>query len=144
MPAQIRWDPGDSAGERTLTGSPAICRFNRWRPVPDTIGERAIAVGDGVGYQWVHRTDYAAAFELPYIAHTNELLLQEFLLWANAFGVFAIDTADSESNTYGECQIAPGTRAEISDPDPETLEYTLTLTALNIAGAPIALRCVYA
>jgi hypothetical protein len=27
--------------------------------------------------------------------------------------------------------------------DPETLEYTLSVTALNIAVAPIALRCVY-
>jgi hypothetical protein len=143
MGAAIRWDPGDSAGERTLTGSHTLVRFNRWHPLPDTIGERDNALGDGVGYQWVHRTDYAASFELPNIAHTSEGLLQEFLLWANAFGPFAIDTGDSESNTYGECQIAPGTRAEISDPDPETLEYTLSVTALSIAVAPIALRCVY-
>ena len=143
MAAAIRWDPGDSAGERTLTGSSTLTRLNRWHPLPDTIGERANALGDGRLYQWVHRTDYAVSFELPNIAHTDEGLLQEFLLWANAGGEFAVDTDDAESNSYETCQVAPGTVAEISDPDPEFLEYTLSITALNVALIPIAMRCVY-
>jgi hypothetical protein len=141
MGAQLRWDPGDSAGERTLTGAAGIVRFNGWTPDPHDVGEDAIAVGDGKGYKWSHRTDYIASFELSTIA--DEALAQEFVLWANSFGVFSIDTADAQANTYDECQIAPGTRAVLSRPDRETLDYTLTVTALNIAATPVPLRCVY-
>jgi hypothetical protein len=138
MGAAIRWDPGDSAGERTLTAGSAIARFNRWKPDPRTVGERSHALGDGVGYIWRHRRDYTASFELPEILDYG--LLDEFLEWANAFGVFSIDTDDSENNTYEECQIAPGTEAEGSEPDPATLARTLRITALNISVAPINLR----
>lgn len=140
--AQIRWDPGDSAGERTLTGSPTVHFFNRWKPTPDPIGEEAFAIGDGRGYKWEERTDYLVSVEFPNIDHTDESLLQEFLEWANTFGIFSIDTADIEDNSYEECQVAPNTHATISDPDSETLEYTLSMTILNIAASPVPFRRV--
>lgn len=120
MAATISFD--DGSGVQTITPSPSHARLNRWRPRPQSIGERAIAVGDGAGYHWAHRTDYGASFELPNIPNTAEAVLQDFLLWANAFGRFTITSNDSESNVYTACQIAPGTFMELSDPDPETLE----------------------
>lgn len=139
--AAFRWNSG--AGEQTLTGASAICRFNGWRRDPHTVGEQAIAWGDGRGYQWPGRDDYTASMTLPHIANADEALVSQFLLWVNAFGLFSIDTADSEDNSYEECQIAPGSRAEVSEPDPETLDLAVSLTALNIAVAPIPLRCLY-
>ena len=141
MPASITFD--DGAGAQTITPSPSVSRFNRWQPTPDTIGERANAVADGRLYQWTHRTDFGASFELPHLANSGEAVLQAFLLWANAGGAFTVTTGDSESNVYTEVQVAPGTRAELSDPDPETIEYTLSLTVINVATTPVPLRCVY-
>jgi hypothetical protein len=139
--AAIRFN--DGSGQQTITTLSPLGRFNRWRPLPDTIGERANALGDGRLYQWSHRTDYGASFELPDIAHTESAKLQDFLLWANQGGSFAIDTADSESNSFADVQVAPGTRAELSEPDRELLTYTLTLSVINVAASPTRLRCVY-
>jgi hypothetical protein len=143
MPAQIRWNPGDSAGERTL---PCVAedtgRFNQVKPMPSPIGEAAIAVGDGKGYRWRHRTDYMASMTFL-VAYSDEALVQEFLEWANNFGEFSIDTGDIESNTYDELQVAPGTEVDCSPPDPETLDFTLTFTALNIAVSPVSIRFQY-
>lgn len=139
--AAFRWDSG--SGEQTLTGVTSVCRFNGWTVDPHHVGEQAIAVGDGVGYQWSHRTDYTAAMVLPHISNADEAKVQDFLRWVNAFGIFAIDTADSEDNTYTTCQIAPGTAAEVSPPDPATLDLAVSLTALNIAAVPVPLRCLY-
>lgn len=139
--AAFRWNSG--SGEQTLATAVEGGRFNGWRRDPHTVGEQAQAWGDGVGYQWPGRTDYTAAMTLPAIAAADEALVQEFLLWVNAFGAFAIDTADSEDNTYATCQIAGGTRAEVSEPDPETLDLAVSLTALNIAASPVPLRCLY-
>jgi hypothetical protein len=141
MAAQLRFNNG--SGEQTLTSASSLARFNRWRPDPRPIGEAAHAVGDGVGYRWRHRTDYSVSFEFPLIANTDEAVLQQFLEWVNNFGAFSIDTGDSESNSYEQCQIAPGTEATISDPDPETLEYTLSIKAINIAASPVAMRRIY-
>lgn len=139
MAASIAFNNG--SGSQTITPTPTVSRFNRWRPVPDTIGERAHGVGDGVGYQWTHRTDDAVAWTLPHIAHTEMAKVIAFVKWANAFGVFTMNTGDASSRSYSQCQIAPGTRIEISEPDPETLEYTLSGVALNLAGAPML--CLY-
>ena|SRR5687768_5113409 len=133
----------DGSGVQTITPSSTVNRLNKWRPRPQSIGERAIAVGDGAGYHWAHRTDYGASFELPNIPNTSEAVLQAFLLHANAFGLFTITSADSESNTYTACQIAPGTFMELSDPDPETLEYTLYGQVINLSASPAPLRVVY-
>ena len=141
MAASISFD--DGSGVQTINASPTRARFNKWRPRPATIGERAIAVGDGAGYHWAHRTDYGASFELPNIPHTSEAVLQDFLLHANGFGLFTITPDDSEANSYANCQIAPGTFAEISDPDTETLEYTLTLQVIDLSPSPAQLRVLY-
>jgi len=143
MPAQIRWDPGDSAGERTLAPWSDVARWNRWKVMPATIGERATAVGDGRMYQWSHRTDYGASAILPHIHISDQPLVQEFLLWANAGGEFAIDTGDTDDNSYDECQVAPGTLAECSEPDPETLDLTLTLAWIQVAAVPVPQTCIY-
>lgn len=133
--AAIRWNPGDSAGERTLSGAGALSRFNRWQMQPASIGEEAEGVGDGIGYKWRHRTDRGASMELI-VAHADMDLLHEFLEWANEFNPFAIDTEDANDTTFDACQIKVRTRAVASAPDPETLDVTLSMTVLNIDSNP--------
>lgn len=142
MGSKITWDPGDSAGQRTLEGGSDHVRFNGWRPRPEIVGEEAQAIGDGVGYKWEDREDHLVTFVLPNIDHRDIATLYEFLEWANRFQPFAIETDDYEDNEYAECQVAVGTPAEISDPDPETGDYDLFLTIVNIAIAPTQFRRV--
>lgn len=141
MAASISFN--DGSGVQTITASSSVSRFNRWNPDSAPIGEEAIEWGSGRGHRWPGRVDYLVQFELPNIAHTEESKLQDFLEWANNFGVFTVTTGDSESNVFTDCQIAPGSRAMISDPDPENLEITLRLTALSVATVPIRFRRVH-
>lgn len=139
--AQIRWDPGDSEGERTLVTVGSEGRFNGWKIQPNGIGERAVAVGDGLTYVWAHRTDYGVSFRFT-VAEADQSLLDEFLLWANLGRLFAIDTGDSESNTYEEVCIAPNTLMEAGEPDPETLDIPVTASLINAAVSPVPMRQV--
>ena len=143
MPASISFD--DGSGVQTITPSPSLSRFNRWNPNSDPIGEEAIEWGSGKGHKWPGRDDELVSLELPHIAHTEINKVQDFLKWANRFGVFTITTGDSESNVFTDCQIAPGpeSKARISDPDPENLEITLRLTAISVAAVPVRFRRIH-
>ena len=106
------------------------------------MGERATAWGDGVRHQWSGRVDYRASFELPGILKSNEALLQAFKLWADAGGFFTVTTADSESNEYSECALAPGVLVEWQW-DRKRGRFTLLLDVINVAVSAVPLRCVY-
>src|SRR5688572_30818192 len=140
--ASITFD--DGSGDDTISSAwvaPAN-RFGNWIPKPLKIGERSTAVGDGLRYQWSHRTDYGASFELAGIARSNEAKLQAFKLWADAGGTFTVTTADSETNTYDECALAPGALVEFVY-DRRTSEFTLVLDVINVEASAVPLRCIY-
>lgn len=135
----------DATGSATLVqsddGEPTA-RFNSWTPDPMPIGEQANGLGDGRLWTFEFRVDYKASFEMPRIPMADEAILQRFKLHAERGGFFTLTTDDSESNEYDECQRAPGTQIDIRLV-PETLEYTLRMTAINMAASPVPLRCVY-
>jgi hypothetical protein len=137
--AQIRWDPGDSAGERTLITSGSEGRFNGWKIQPMGIGERAVSVGDGLTHVWTHRTDQGVAFRFS-VLEEDQSLLSEFLEWANLGRLFAIDTNDAEDNTYEEVCIAPGTLFDAGEPDPTTLDIPVAGSVINAAASPVPMR----
>ena len=137
--AQFRWDPGDSAGERTLVTVGSNGRFNGWRIAPMTIGERAVAVGDGLTYVFALRRDSGVSFRFQ-VAESDQSLLWELLEWANDGNLFAIDTGDSEDNSYEEVCIAPGTLMEAGEPDPQTLDIPVTCSLINAAVSPVPMR----
>lgn len=140
--ASITFD--DGSGNQTINSAwPAPAnRFGNWIPKPTKIGERSTAVGDGVRYQWAHRTDYGASFELPGIARSSEQVLQLFKLHADAGGLFTVTTADSETNTYTECGLAPGALVEILF-DRKRGFFTLVLDVIHVSATPEQLRCLY-
>jgi hypothetical protein len=140
--ASIAFD--DGSGSQTINSAwPAPAnRFGNWIPIPTKIGERSTAVGDGARYQWDHRTDYGASFEFAGIARSEEGKLQDFKLWADAGGTFTVTTADSESNTYTDCGLAPGALVEIQF-DRKRGYFTLLLSVIHLAASPEQLRCLY-
>lgn len=137
--AQLRWDPGDSAGERTLVVVGAEGKFNGWKIQPMGIGERSVSVGDGLTHVWTHRTDYGVSFRFS-VLESDQSLLSEFLEWANLGRIFAIDTGDAEDNTYEECCIAPHTLFEAGEPDPDTLDIPVVGSVINAATSPVPMR----
>lgn len=59
-------------------------------------------------------------------------------------GTCQVDTGDYEGNSYATCGLAPGATA--SPPvlsDKKNLEYTLSLSLVNLAGSPARMRCHY-
>jgi hypothetical protein len=139
----------DGTGSQTLSCSyvaPAN-RFRDWTPVPKYIGQRAIALGDRRRYQYVLATSQAASFRLPGIPVSNEAVMRDFILHAEAGGLFTITTDDAETNTYADCQLASDRDGEPIDIDiafdPELMEYTLGLTAEHVGTPQEELRAVY-
>lgn len=65
--------------------------------------------------------------------------------WLNNGGTCEVDTGDYDGNIYATCGVAPGTT--IAPPtlsDKKNLEYTLSLSLINLAGSPARMRCHYA
>ena len=140
--ASITFPDGSSTLTLTTAESGTTSRFNNWVPIPDSIGERGRGLGDGFLYQYRHRVDNMATLELPRISNTEEATLQLFRLYAESGGIFIVTTDDTESNQYPECQLAENSHVEFRL-NRETLEYTLSMTILNVAASPGPLRCVY-
>lgn len=135
----------NGSGVQTLSSiwpTPAN-RFRGWRPLPEGRGERATAWGDGRMYRFLGRIDYGAHVELHGIARSNDAVVQQFKRWADDGGVFTITTADSESNTYTEVALAPGTFVEIVPELRRQRVITVICDVINVAATPARLRCIY-
>lgn len=139
--ASITFD--DGSGSATISPVSSVARFNGWTVPDEYVGEAANAVGDGRLYQWPSRVDYKATFTLADIPYSDQAKLGRFLKYANNGGLFTVTTDDLTSNVYTSCQVAPGTRIELSPPDPETLTYTLTATIVDMSVSPAPLLCQY-
>lgn len=136
----------DSTGAATLQSawpSPAN-KFNAWTPYSRPVGEGANKLSDGQRHQFRFRTDYTASFEVRGIANTDvdiALRLCEHLLGDG--NTCALTTGDASSRTYATVALAPGTEPELTLSDPQTLEYTLSLTVVNVATTPAPMLCEY-
>lgn len=132
----------DGTGSVTLSNtlSSVASRFQKWVPLVQPVGPLHQALGTGTPYLWEHRCDHGAKFTLPYIpnsAQSDCLRLVRHLLRA---GSVTVTTDDAGSRTY-TCYLWPGSRPELSEPDPTTLERTLTLSVLN--GTEAVMVCLY-
>lgn len=135
----------DATGSATLQPSwPAPAnRFRHWVPMQRPIGEGAHGLGDGVRYQFRHRTDYGASFELPGIANTDmdlALRLQEHLL---SGGTCSVSTGDANAATYTTCCLAPDGDVEIELDDAAMLEYVVRLSVIDVSVSPAPMVCEY-
>jgi hypothetical protein len=136
----------DATGSATLNSSwpsGAPRRFRNWVPYSRPFGEGANKLSDGQLHRFAFRTDHTASFEMPGIANSSMATLTRFLEWALSDGAtFTVTTDDLASRTY-TCCVAPGTEPEVTREDAGMLEYTLSLTVVNIVTTPTAMLCIY-
>jgi len=127
----------DGSGATTITA--VAPRFQNWIPDSAPVGPNETALGTGQLFQWVYRTDYSAAFEMPYIPAARLPDLQRLKLWLLSGGTITVNTADLSANSY-TVSLKPGTVPSWKL-DQKLLEYTLSIAVLNQAAAPLI--CIY-
>jgi hypothetical protein len=118
-------------------------RFGGWTPMSNPVGPAQTAVGTGRRYTFPFRTDHTVSFEIRNIPNTlvwQAVKLQEHLLRG---GLVSINTGDSLNSVYTQCCLAPDTVPQITQSDARELEYTMSLTLLNVAGSPFRMIAQY-
>lgn len=135
----------------TLTnGKPgAGGRFANWVPMTKPVGESANRQSDGALSTFVFRTDYGASFELRGIPVETSGGVRpvdvavRLIAWLMSGGTVTVNTGDVESNSYATCGLMPGTTPSLTLTDRKNLEYTLSLSLINLAGSPAPMLCHY-
>lgn len=129
----------DEVGTVTLASSyptgPAR-RFRNWTPDQNAFGPRVFALGTGRAYEFAHRRDYTASFEIPGILPSQHEDFIRFKVWAMKGCPFDVYCEDAD-NHYYECRIAPDTQPEMRLEDSAMLEYTISLSARAIINVPM-------
>ena len=141
----------DGIGAATLSnGKPSPAdRFSNWVPSTEPIGASKVVQATGATVMFTYRTDYLASFELAHIPveTTGGVrpvdIAVRLIAWLHAGNTCAVNTGDAESSSYATCGIAPGTKAKLALTDRKNLEYTLTLSLVNLAVSPVAMVCHY-
>lgn len=129
----------DAVGAVTVSnGFPAPGdRFSGWQilttQTENGAGVQRQALGTGLTYHWAFRTDYGAKFSLRYIPSSAQADLARLKRWLESGGEVVVDTNDNTTNQY-TCTLWPGSRVEISPPDPKDLRLTVTLSVRNTAA----------
>lgn len=150
MPTSIVFT--DAFGLATLTnGKPSPGdRFAAWAPRSRPHGESAPRQSDRRLTMFHLSDSYGAAFELRGIpvrttGGVRPVDIADRLVYhlLNA-GTCAVNTGDAEGNSYATCQLMPETEPELVLSDPQALEYTLSLSLLNVAAVPVPMKCHYA
>lgn len=141
----------DTVGAATLSnGKPGNGqRFANWVPVPTPIGPMGMRASDGAITRILLRAQYGCSFELRHIpikavsgVRLVEVAARLRYHLMNG-GTCAVATGDASSSTYATCGLMPGTEPTLVQANPRTLEYTLSLSLVNLAGSPVAMICRY-
>ena len=111
-------------------------RFRGWKPLVNPVGPMHHALGTGVPYKYVHRTDYGAKFELPYLPNTAQADCIRLMGWLLIGGSVTVTTGDVLGGTY-TCYLWPESDPELSVPDPKDLRRVLSLSLLNSTESPM-------
>lgn len=141
----------DTVGAATLkNGKPAPGdRFSNWVPMSRPVGDVAYRLSDGAMTRVLIRTDYGASFEvrgIP-IALVGGVRLVEIadrlILHLLKGGTCAVLTGDASASSYTTCGLMPGTSPSLVQSRAELLEYSLSLSLINLAVSPVAMVCRY-
>lgn len=95
------------------------------------------------------RTDYGASFELRHIPIAsvggvrNVEVADRLIAHLLGGGTCTVNTGDSGSASYTTCGLMPGTQPTLTQMNVATLEYSLSLSLINLAGSPAAMFCRY-
>jgi hypothetical protein len=142
----------DGVGAATLTnGKPTPGdRFTGWVTNSRPIGDSAHRQSDGALSMFRFRTDYGASFtltQIPVATNGGVRLVDiaaRLVFHLQNGGSCSVNTGDPEVNAYATCGLAPGSTPTLTLSDRVNLEYTLSLSLINLAGSPVAMVCHYA
>lgn len=148
--AQIQFT--DGVGAATLRNNfpvPAD-RFSNWTPITRPYGDSSNRLSDGLTVMFKYRDDFGASFELAGIpvkaisGGTNMVAIADRLIaWLLGGGTCSVQCEDTPTSVYATCGLYPGTTPSLKMSNRQTLEYTLSLQVLNVAGSPVRMDCVY-
>jgi hypothetical protein len=139
----------DATGAATLTNGKTFPgdRFANWTPFINPVGDAAARLSDGALTMFRTRTDYGASFDVPMIPSTgaSSALTVAMRLVAHLMsgGQCSVTTGDAAASVYATCGLRPGTMPDLKLTDKRTIEYTLSLSLINLAGSPVAMVCRY-
>lgn len=110
-------------------------RFTGWTPQSPVVKAEADSLGTAQPYPFVFRTDYAVTFSLDKIPNTSQATVLRLIRWLEAGGVVTVNTGDASNRTYASCYLPKGAHPSFTQTDKRFLEYTLSLTLVNVAAA---------
>ena len=128
----------DGSGTTTITS--LVPRLGNWSPVPDDIGPLAPALGNGIGEQWIFRTDYSVSFEIANIPASSLGDLQRLRLWLRRGNTMTVNTNDLSARSY-TVLLKEGSATPSWVLDRALLEYTVSFEVVNTSAAPMI--CIY-
>jgi hypothetical protein len=135
MSTSITWTDGSGAASLT-NGKPVPAdRFTNWTPGQAAVKADVESLATGQPYPWVFRTDSLVTFSLDKIPNTSQATVLRLIRWLESGGVVTVNTGDLASRTYANCYLPKGARPSYTMTDRQFLEYTLTLTLVNVAAA---------
>lgn len=149
MTASIAFTDGIGAATLTNVLPSGAARFSNWVPTTKPVGATAVRQSDGATTMFVFRTDYGATFDFEHlpvktIGGVRAVdIAARLVAWLMQGGTCAVNTGDVEANSYATCGVMPGSTPTLRLADRKTLEYTLSLSLINLAGSPVPMLCHY-
>lgn len=142
MSSSLDWT--DAVGSASLTNGKIIPgdRFANWQPrsVPFTAGDETNDLGKGDLYIFEYREDHSASFEIVGIPYSSLDLMLRLQNHLEGGGTCQVTTGDRDANVYPECCLAPDSSIEIQFTDNVTMEFTVSMTLLNLDAAQMLCR----
>ncbi len=137
--SSIAFNDGAAATLESPAPDP-LKRFAGWTPDVVDVGVQETALGTGLPYQFVFRTDYVVGFDVPYLTQAEIAVALRLIRHLMGGGTCTVDTDDLSGNSY-TCRLREGAKPNLTLVDRAMMEYTLRLDLTNTAAA--ALIAVY-
>ena len=137
----------DGAGAQLDNGTTTIAggvgsRFIGWTSESTPIGDTKTALGTGIPFAFIFRTDFTATFEIQDIPNANVPILDRLMAWLLRGGVVSVTVDDiGGPHVYASCYLAEGAKPAKKLFNKNDLTWSLALKLVNSAGAPMT--CLY-
>lgn len=141
----------DDIGAATLTNrKPAPAnRFANWNPDSIPVGDSANRDSDDALFMFSYHDNWTASFELrgipmaPVGGVSMVDVADRLRRHLRRGGTCAVSTEDVDGHSYATCGLAPSAMPQLVQSDSRTLEYTLSLSLVNLDVDPVQMVCHY-
>lgn len=118
-------------------------RFTNWVSESVPVGPSRTSLGTGQRYLFPFRTDYRASFELHEIPNADVTILDRLIAHLLNGGQVSVTTGDTPGSVYATCCLAEGAAPQKRMFDRGNITWSLSVTLVNVAGAPVPMTCLY-